>query len=890
VHEYSRSLSDWQRVPLIFALCIVFTFAFFGFFSPRLKHLKHFPLHPPAWSAFLLAVCIVGILDVCFELTPTFHTSSSWEWLGYSIGSFSIVATWQWLIGPTETSKEDTEPQSSVSSNDWPSFEAWLITDAPAKYDFFGTYSIAKRFTSMLTSGTRSIGLVGLFGSGKSSIIEWITQKVESKGREQTPLLLLSKHSCWGFETSASAIQVMLADGIAKVGKEIDVFRVTSLPESYRQMFSIGGDWLDKLSKLIISPNDPIKQFRSLSQLIGDMKARLVFIVEDLDRNTSRTFDVYEVLAFLQQLKDFDNLSFVLTGSLKAQPRIDFAKLCDHIEPLKALGVDDCSKYVCLLRDRCFEQTVFPHEVLTVPDQNEWKSLAWKYLGDWTRLIPAVAIAQLLTTPRSLRHAMARTYHAWKSLYGEIDWDHLFALNVLIHAAPEAFSFVLRHLHRFQAYPSNSSTQYGQTKQIQDMLQAEWADMVRGVEWDAKAVRRLIDFILPLTTVWMDGNNYIESGGSGRLQGIQQERYWHRAMSQVVGEAEVRDQVVLRNMKEWNESPSTGSAVVAGICSASEYGDVWLTFAPRFLGSDTGRTLFLCQQVLFYVCQTQKRAASGQSQGIAVIWKHVMGNTPSAEGNRRWLEERIAEAASVSLRLVVDLWHHWGSSQVLFLRRGIDQAELRDNVMRILRERIPDAESLDRVLYPQHYYVVFQLVFDPGVNGRSELAMSEWNWLAKILLDGLRQNRASIALEVCHLIVDHQQDRRQNLANVDVAVLTSFFGENAGEVIEIIERLCKNVESQEQLIVDGVVQSARAALSKQEEGNDQITEQGGEVSEEVARLITLPVSEAIDQQLHTFVEMQAWKLYVGRGMANGIDLQDWFNARVQLGLPDTRWV
>jgi hypothetical protein len=890
VHEYCRNLSNWQRIPFIFALCVGFAFAVFGYLSPRFNHLKYIRSHPPAWFAILVALFFIGLWDVCFGITPTVYAASFVEWFGYVAGAIAVVVVYDRLTNSKANDDAPTDRQSPANLYDWHSLDVWLPSDAPAEYDFLGNHAVAKRLKNMLATGTHSIGLVGPFGCGKTSVIDWIARLVVDDEANDGSFLLLSKHNCWGFETSATSIHSMLEDGIAIVTDHIDTLRVRSLPESYRQTFSIGGDWLDKLSKVFIPLSNPTKQFQSLSRLLGEMKARLVFIVEDLDRNTSRTFDVYEVLAFLQQLKGFENISFVLTGGLQAQPRIDFAKLCDHIEPLKTIDVDDSSRLICILRERCFDQSVFPHEVLTVPEQNEWKSLTWKYLGDWNRLIPVVAVAQLLTTPRALRHAMARTYQAWLTLCGEIDWDHLFAVNTLIHAAPEAFSFVLRHWHRLHDYPSSSSQQYGQMEQIQKMLQSEWADTVRGVEWNAKAVRALIDFILPVTTVWMDGSTHIESGGSGRLQGIQGERYWQRAMSQVIGEAEVRDQVVIGDIKAWLTLPSTESAVVKGICSSSEYGDVWLAFVRRFLPSDAERKLLLCQQVLSHLCQTEGNKASSESQGIGVIWKFVNGCVEPVVRNREWLEERIEDAASVSLQMVVDLWHEWGSIRCVFLRRNGDHADLRNNVLRILQKHLKDADALDRVLHPQHHYVIYQLVFDPGVNGRSELVMSEWMWLATILLDGLRQNRASIALEVCHLIVEHQQDRWQNLFKVDVAILTSFFGDNTREVIEIIERLCKNVESQEQLIVDGVVQSARVAFPKREEGNEQKTEQGGETSEEVARLLTLPVSESIDQQLHTFVETHAWRLYVGRGRANGNDLQDWFNARVQLGLPHTRWV
>lgn len=56
------------------------------------------------------------------------------------------------------------------------------------------------------------------------------------------------------------------------------------------------------------------------------MNTRLVFVVEDLDRNDSRTFDIQKFKRSTKQLKDFPNLSFVLTGGLASSNRIRFRK------------------------------------------------------------------------------------------------------------------------------------------------------------------------------------------------------------------------------------------------------------------------------------------------------------------------------------------------------------------------------------------------------------------------------------------------------------------------------------------------------------------------------------------------------------------------------------
>jgi len=59
---------------------------------------------------------------------------------------------------------------------------------------------------------------------------------------------------------------------------------------------------------------------------------------------------------------------------------------------------------------------------------------------------------------------------------------------------------------------------------------------------------------------------------------------------------------------------------------------------------------------------------------------------------------------------------------------------------------------------------------------------------------------------------------------------------------------------------------------------------------EVAYLLELPVSAATSDSLHSLIQTRAWRLYVNRGLLDGNDLDDWFMARAELGVPHTRWV
>jgi len=59
---------------------------------------------------------------------------------------------------------------------------------------------------------------------------------------------------------------------------------------------------------------------------------------------------------------------------------------------------------------------------------------------------------------------------------------------------------------------------------------------------------------------------------------------------------------------------------------------------------------------------------------------------------------------------------------------------------------------------------------------------------------------------------------------------------------------------------------------------------------EVEYLLGLPISAATDQMLRRIVETRAWRRYFYRGSVQGASWADWFDARLELGIPKERWV
>jgi hypothetical protein len=809
VHAFAAALPEWQRHLFIFAICVIFAHMLFKLFSPRLSHLRFFLTHPPTWSAWLLGGMVLCGLDLGIGLSKNTYTAALKDWLGYGLGGILVVCVIRWLGALGESGGQpvpkEKPSREGASSLDWTTIEPWLQSDATASHDFLGNYSVAERLKGLLTDGTRSIGIVARFGAGKSSVVKWIEELVEDDDK-----CLLSEHSCWGFETSSASIHSMLADAVGKVEERIDTFQVSSLPESYRQTFSSGGEWLDNISKMLFGQRDPIDQFRRLSVLLGDMGVRLIFIVEDLDRNDSRSFDIQEVLAFLQQLKGFPNLSFILTGGLSASARIDYAKLCDHIEYLRTISVHQSGSLVAVLRERCLSQEAFPHGYLTDPDDSQWQPNRWLLLSDRDEVYPPEAIARLLNTPRALRHALSLTYRAWRSLYGEIDFDHLLAVNALRYAAPEAFSFVLRQWHRLRDRPSNHTRQHGHLNQIRVSLRREWEQVCAGVDWDARAARTLIDLILPSTPTWLDETH---CGSQPRPQGVQYERYWQRACTQNIAAYEVPDQTLIRDIKQWIENPIPGAALVTGICSNSHYSAVWEDLAFRFFSDDRERILRLCEQVLGRIRQQHGAAASSDSQGFNPMWQYAYRHAGHVEANAQWLEEQITKAASVSLELVNSLWHYFGAGNYTILRSE-DRDRVRRHIIEVLRQQLTTAEALANVTHPAFRFVFDQLVFDPNQHTPVQAGPEPWSWMGSVLLASLQSGQVTTAIGVCGLVAARDGSSRRVPSTADHALIRAFFGDDALQAVEAIDSLLPQVDENDRAFVTDIVQSARIGLAE----------------------------------------------------------------------------
>ena len=818
VHKYFCELSAWVRISFVFFLCTLFTGSMFKLLSPQGRQIAYCRSHPPSWIAAILAWMVVAVIDVAGGFAPTGYRATIWEWAAYGGGALLIVGCYSGLWREIHQCYRQTEvvpatePEcvtiQDIQNAPWEEIESWLVSDESAKYDFLGNQSVAHRVCLLISDGARSIGIVGPYGAGKTSVVTWVKYRLEKYGIGGRRYFVCH-HSCWGFETSASAISEMLNMAISTLRQEVDTFQIDSLPDSYRQTFSVAGDWVEAISNLILPDSDPMGQFSSLSDLLEDIGGRIVFIVEDLDRNETRSFEIQEVLAFLERLKRFKNLRFILTGGLSSSQQIDYTKLCDHIETLRTINPLHSSSLVTRVRQHCLDAKYFPHIHLEAPsDSHEWDPLSGSLFRNYEVFSLPQAVAHLLYTPRTLRHALGRTFSAWRTLRGEIDFDQLLAVNILRFGAPECFLFLIRRWDRLRSPPERNPT-YGKERLdiIKQAIIDDWTQTIRNVEWNPTSALRIMKFILPEAEKWLE--NVTFNGLSRRdPQLVSAERYWTRAINEALEIDDVRDQEVLTDFHEWKKSPGIETELVANLTSSSKYSDVWEDLASSLFVNQREQILLLCEQVIQRLLRDNGSSAGSDSQGFIHTWRFASSQVSDHPGNKAWLQDRISEAAQKSIEMVRGLWLMYGVPGRYSILHPGDGVVVRQHVIDTLRKSITDGSSLVARLSPKASATLYALVFDLGHDSKRILAdVQSWSWLGQPILDALR-NKNVLGASECLLLLGASVSGREKLA-VDTKVLDAFFGNDAKEVIDIIESMIDQLPEADHSMVKNVVGAAR---------------------------------------------------------------------------------
>jgi hypothetical protein len=393
------------------------------------------------------------------------------------------------------------------------------------------------------------------------------------------------------------------------------------------------------------------------------------------------------------------------------------------------------------------------------------------------------AVVKLVSTPRTLKHVLRRFDECWSTLHGEIDFDDLFVCCVLRFGVPEAFNFLLRtigELRKGESFPASESGRRDEAKR-KELVQRNWQAAVEGMSRQSESARALVTFLFPDGGVEFSGGHYLQRICPQGVRHYSPTDYWRRLLAEELEPSEIRDQEVLKNMQDWEESPTT-SDLAKRMQSSDEFGAVWEHFAETTNVPDLpGLATQLCSLVL----RSNGAHASmerGQADGSALIrvWRRANRTLEQDDSTRQWLTEQVRRAVPTSLRLANDLYYYFASRKYGVVRPA-DRDQIRQQFLEVVKRSFPKENpsllvaSIDRS-YP---YLLRHLVVPPGdiEDGKSKFSdPSAWQWFAPVIVAAAELSPDAVAPQVMCLFgeVDHGMGGTANVQFDSVAVENMF--------------------------------------------------------------------------------------------------------------------
>ncbi len=860
VGQFIGELSHvWVQYAAILLLCVTAVSVYLHLSPFRLRQIRFVHRYPPTWVAALLAAVFARCLESNGFLGETGNGYDSWVWswagIAILVGCFLLILLHRVTPNLRDAVKyffshsspktshcrdrtatdSDASPVENVEStpDDSNDLEQWIATDSPithASEDQFDRRPMVCRFADRLLSPLEqqvTIGLLGDYGSGKTSVVNLVQREVDSHRSAGAPSVVFCKVDCWGFHDSGIALQSILASVVKKLGERVDCLALTQLPESYRNLLAGGGGWLASFSKFM-DDSDPKAQLRRLTPILRALNTRLVLIIEELDRPQSKRFDPQDIEATLHRLKEVAGVSFILTGSKDTEYKLAFTKLCDHIEDL-GMHADVFVRVIRTARQRWLTEY---GDIDPTPKEarQEMEKLLQRDddVERYVRLLLSVeddsfasAIAHIVKTPRTLTRVLRHTGQLWNHLHGEICFDDLLVAMILRFGAEEAHDFLLRRVDILQNLKHEPTSQ-ASTKAAdrrKEAIEAEWKEVTKqAVRWDIPAAESLIVFLFPhAASCFGDHRGF---GHRAAPQGVQHGKptnYWRRLLAGGLSPDEMRDQVVLKQMRDWSKSQS-GTSLAEQLCQSKRFVEVWEHFAESMQLQDLLR---LGSQVLDLVRQGHGAKASmhTHSGAVSAIGRRVHQSNDRDNLTRAWLLDQITRSVPTSLRLANDLYHYWGSTRYGVVKtpknRNVVRKKLVEQTKQTFSPEKPD--DLIKVLDPEYPYSIQQLVCPSDHKEPPSLLNepSDWKWLGPVLLNAATRAPNEVIPQIVFLVTHSHYHTALDVRTAwREEFLEDVFGANVACLMQILRKQIQMVPIPSNPAAETIVIQTRELAAK----------------------------------------------------------------------------
>ena len=838
---------------------------FSGFFT------KKTICNPPVW--------IFGVLSFLFYLCMELFLFKEGEYyrsyviamaMSITIGTFAlgggITKIVNFIVCENTEGSRRAKTDIDLDSNA-PNFDEiikdpnmlieWIQKEEPVEkpsQDYFDMNVFAKRIAYILKrTPIKTIGLVGSYGSGKSSILNMVKCYIESskklKGDTYAPDsldlypsrdIIICQVSGWGFQEGMAA-QHVLQKAIKQLEKHTDCLSITTLPARYGKAIGDSGNVLARIIGAILcgwqSPFDILKK---LDVLLSRIEKRMVIFLEDIDRNTRPEVFFNEISALLEGLKGLQNVTFVLAIGEEHRGKEVLIKISEHIETLPSMPQRQVIEICKTFRDYCLGMLNTNVRGILYGDKEDqigWdRSYIAEYIAQYEDYLkkPIDYLLKILINPRVTKAALRRTLQTWQNLYGEIDFDDLLMTNVLRSGATEAFIFVNENINMIRSlssYVSGSSEAKKRCDKNRAGLQEELKKATENVKWDFEAANELINYLFPGWDDSMSNRNITSSESLKNPQKVYNSEptdYWGRLCREQVAIDEIRDQEVINSLTMWKvgteEKIFRGLKPLDAILNNKDFFNKAMQFKMLL---DGNKVRCLAEKQFELTLQEYGNKANQENcTGFDELWQLELASPVEYHGTR--IQYQVCNALKTSLQFAIDLYRcYW--DQIPFLNMSmLTPMQLIDAVVAEAKKTYENKpEVLIKVLNSKDMWSIrnFAHTFFFKREGEADQGKRQWSWLSNVILKAAEMNPQKIVPQIVPLLVQSDQKPTRNGWEYNCVFLKGqadiLFKETIPELMRLLNKPIKTSDFDEigQAVINCAREEANEWLSKNKDNS-----------------------------------------------------------------------
>jgi hypothetical protein len=772
--------------------------------------LRGFLKYPPFWLAAVIDLLIIWLFQYYTSKSSSWVTSVEALFWIFSIALISaIVSVGYYKIIKYIYGKDNNDSEQVTEKDNIKSLLQWIEKEKPIKTPFqdrLNTKVIADRIAEVLSkSPLITISVVGGYGTGKSSILKMVQNYLKSNEAEkkQNSSVILVDVCGWGLQKGTAA-ETILKQVVQACSEHVDCFGLSNLPAQYAASIGTVSGWSKALSSLMSISYDPMTALERMDSILLAINKKVIIFLEDLDRNCQGDDFWVEIISLLDRLKKLKRVSFVLAITDTSKIGDIINRISDHVEIIPKLSVRHFAEIYESFRDHCLqafddiplegEESRYRRIVTgNIKEHNEVNKQMGVRTSD-----EADKIATLIDSPRNLKHALRRTYKAWQSLHGEIEFDDLFIANAIRVSELGVFNFIHENIADIR-WLDRQGIKKEEEQTEKNALKEKLANVMKSPSRN-EAIDILLKFLFPYL-------KFSLTFGYVAIQGFSKDNptdYWERMIRERLDDEEISDQEVARAIINWKDNKDD-LPVYKNLRLAQALNEI--TGFPKKV-KQFGELLLDTQHVhkltgqLFQVVYREKGLKDENFSGrnelnklmSEIEFKMSLSSKKdlvSPFNHFTWLVEEVNKLFPYSLLIAARVYDYW------FLWSALDPSYTEDHntAYRTVLEKAKSCYSdnntfINAIKADDNAVSEFIRALLNKRRNDPQFVPNDWRWLKDLLISNMQTNYPIIVPQILEAFV--YQENFPNGPWLLLKILPVFFQEKNRDVMMLLSKLDTN--------------------------------------------------------------------------------------------------